>query len=88
MVRIFRSKEIEGIIHQFSVLLGHNEQGHLVSLLKSGTIGEIVDEADYGGNLVITVETAGGDVLLPIHEDLIVSIHDDVITLDIPEGLF
>ena len=52
------------------------------------TIGEIVDEADYGGNLVITVETAGGDVLLPIHEDLIVSIHDDVITLDIPEGLF
>ena len=33
LVRIFRSEEIEGIIHQFSVLLGHNEQGHLVSLL-------------------------------------------------------
>jgi 16S rRNA processing protein RimM len=50
-------------------------------------VGEIVDEVDYGGNLVITVETPGGDVLLPIHEDLIVSIHDDVISLDIPEGL-
>ena len=50
-------------------------------------IGTIVDFNDYGGNLLITVETPGGEVLLPIHEDLIVSIHDDTLTLDIPEGL-
>lgn len=50
-------------------------------------IGEVVDFSDYGGNTLITVETEQGEVLLPIHEDLIVSIHDDVLTLDIPEGL-
>jgi ribosomal 30S subunit maturation factor RimM len=51
-------------------------------------IGEIVDSSDYGGNIVITVETADrGEVLLPIHEELIVGIHNDIITLDIPEGL-
>ena len=50
-------------------------------------IGPVVDFSDYGGNTVITVETADGERLIPIHEDLIVSIHDDVVTLDIPEGL-
>ena len=51
-------------------------------------IGEIIDSSDYGGNIVITVETADrGEVLLPIHEELIVGIHNDIITLDIPEGL-
>ena len=50
-------------------------------------VGTIVDFNDYGGNLLITVETPGGEVLLPIHEDLIVSIHDDTLTLDIPDGL-
>ena len=51
-------------------------------------VGEIVDFSDYGGNIVITVETAGGrEILLPLHEDLIVSIHDEVVTLDIPDGL-
>ena len=51
-------------------------------------IGTVVDFSDYGGNTLITVETDGGDVLIPIHEDLIVSIHKDVMTLDIPEGLY
>ena len=50
-------------------------------------IGEIVDFNDYSGNVTITVDTEKGEVLLPIHEDLIVGIHDDVITLDIPDGL-
>lgn len=51
-------------------------------------IGEIVDFSDYGGNVVITVETAErGEVLLPLHEELIIGIHGDVITLDIPDGL-
>ena len=51
-------------------------------------IGEIVDFSDYGGNIVLTVETKDrGEVLLPLHEELIVNIHGEVITLDIPEGL-
>ena len=50
-------------------------------------IGEIVDMSDYGGNLVVTVETDHGDVLLPVHEELIVGIHDDILTMDIPAGL-
>ncbi len=50
-------------------------------------VGEVVDFSDYGGNTLITVDTEHGEVLLPIHEDLIVSIHDDVLTLDIPDGL-
>ena len=51
-------------------------------------IGEIVDYSDYGGNIVLTVETEdSGEVLLPLHEELIVNIHGEVITLDIPEGL-
>ena len=50
-------------------------------------VGEVVDFSDYGGNTLITVDTEHGEVLLPIHEELIVSIHDDVLTLEIPEGL-
>ena len=50
-------------------------------------IGEIVDFNDYGGNMLITVDAEQGELLLPLHEDLIVSIHGDVMTLDIPEGL-
>ena len=51
-------------------------------------VGEIVDFSDYGGNIVLTVETKDrGEVLLPLHEELIVNIHGEVITLDIPEGL-
>ena len=50
-------------------------------------IGEIVDFNDYGGNMLITVDAEQGEILLPLHEDLIVSIHGDVMTLNIPEGL-
>ena len=51
-------------------------------------LGEIVDEADYSGNLVVTVRTPGGEeILLPLHEDLIAGIRDDVVTLEIPQGL-
>ena len=52
------------------------------------TVGSVVDFSDYGGNVVITVETESGDeILLPLHEELVRSVRDDVITLEIPEGL-
>ena len=50
-------------------------------------VGEIVDYNDYAGNITITVETGHGEVLLPLHEDLIAGIDDDVLTLEIPDGL-
>ena len=50
-------------------------------------IGEIVDFNDYGGNMLVTVDAEQGEILLPLHEDLIVSIHGDIMTLDIPDGL-
>ena len=50
-------------------------------------VGTIVDFSDYGGNTLITVDTQHGEVLIPLHEDLIVNVHGDVITLDIPDGL-
>ena len=51
-------------------------------------VGEIVDFSDYGGNIVLTVETEDGqEILLPFHEELVVNVHDEIITLDIPAGL-
>ena len=50
-------------------------------------VGEIVDMNDYAGNLLVTVDTQRGEVLLPLHEDLIAEVDDEVITLEIPEGL-
>jgi 16S rRNA processing protein RimM len=51
-------------------------------------VGEIVDFSDYGGNVVLTVETPEGrEALLPLHEELIVGIDDDILTLEIPDGL-
>ena len=52
-------------------------------------VGEIVDFSDYGGNGVVTLETADGqELMLPLHEDLVVEVTDDVITLAVPDGLF
>lgn len=51
-------------------------------------LGEIVDEADYSGNLVVTVRTTDGrEILLPLHEDLVAGVREDVVTLQIPKGL-
>jgi len=50
-------------------------------------LGPVVDFNDYGGNTLITVDTENGEILLPLHEKLIVNIHEDVVTLDIPDGL-
>ena len=71
---------------------GDEDEDSLIGLrvrdARTGQIlGEIVDFSDYGGNTLITVDTENGDVLLPIHENLIGGIQDDVLTLTIPEGL-
>ena len=45
--------------------------------------------ADIPGNPCIEVETENGEVMIPLHEDLILAVDPDnrEIVLDIPEGL-
>ena len=52
-------------------------------------IGPIVGYEDIPGNLCVYVDTAQGQVLLPLHQDLVASMDHDrrEITLTIPEGL-
>ena len=53
------------------------------------TVGEITDYEDIPGNTCIYVETSNGQVMIPLHEDLILSVDEDSesISVDIPEGL-
>jgi 16S rRNA processing protein RimM len=55
-----------------------------------GHIGEINDVHDYSGNLLLSVDYQGKDALVPLNEDLIVRVDEDLreIELRIPEGLF
>jgi 16S rRNA processing protein RimM len=55
-----------------------------------GLIGEIKEVHDYAGNLLLSVDYQGKEVLIPINEDLIIRIDEDLreIELLIPEGLF
>ena len=51
-------------------------------------VGTVTDYEDIPGNTCLWVRRPDGtEVLLPFHEDLIVSLADGVLTLQIPEGL-
>ncbi len=51
-------------------------------------VGTVTDYEDIPGNTCLWVKRPSGEeVLLPFHEDLIVSLADGVLTLQIPEGL-
>lgn len=58
---------------------------------KSGlAVGTVRDYEDIPGNLCIWVATpAGNELLLPLHDDLILDLNEDTetLTLSIPEGL-
>lgn len=55
-----------------------------------GLIGEITDVNDYSGNLLLSVDYEGREVLIPLNEELMVRLDEDLqeIELRIPEGLF
>lgn len=55
-----------------------------------GLIGEINDVHDYAGNLLLSVDYQGKEVLVPLNDDLIIAVNEDLgeITLRIPDGLF
>ena len=52
-------------------------------------VGEITDYEDIPGNTCLYVETKDGQVMIPLHEDLILSVDEDskAISVDVPEGL-
>ena len=52
-------------------------------------VGTVTDYEDIPGNLCIYVNTPGGEVLLPLHQELVISTDPSakVLTLVIPEGL-
>ncbi|MBR5384519.1 MAG: PRC-barrel domain-containing protein [Bacteroidales bacterium] len=52
-------------------------------------VGTITDFEDIPGNTCLYVDTTGGEVLLPFHEDLVIDINEETrtLTLTIPDGL-
>ena len=61
----------------------------VLSAADGAPIGTIADYEDIPGNLCVYVDTPGGQVLLPLHQDLVSALDRDrrEITLVIPEGL-
>ncbi|MFW6257842.1 MAG: ribosome maturation factor RimM [Prolixibacteraceae bacterium] len=55
----------------------------------SGKIGTITDVKDFSGNMVMTVDYHGEDILIPFSEDFLVSTDEvhKTVTMDLPEGL-
>lgn len=53
------------------------------------TVGTIAGHADIPGNPCVHVDTADGQVMLPLHEDLILSVDGDrrTIVMTVPDGL-
>lgn len=54
-----------------------------------GEVGEIFNVMDIPNNTCIEVQTKNGEVIIPLHDDLIISIDPKKmrITMEIPEGL-
>lgn len=52
-------------------------------------VGEITDYEDIPGNTCIYVETKDGQAMIPLHEDLILSVDEDSksISVSVPDGL-
>jgi 16S rRNA processing protein RimM len=55
-----------------------------------GLIGEILEVNDFSGNVLLSVEYMGKEAMVPLNEDLIVRLDENLreIELRIPEGLF
>jgi len=55
-----------------------------------GLIGEITEVNDFSGNVLLSVEYHGKEAMVPLNDDLIVRLDEDLheIELRIPEGLF
>ena len=68
---------------------GEDLTGWTVKNSDGSVVGTVTGHEDIPGNLCIYVETPHGEVLLPLHEELVVSMDPEkkLVTLIIPEGL-
>ncbi|MFO8001049.1 MAG: 16S rRNA processing protein RimM [Marinilabilia sp.] len=63
--------------------------GYKLKDKKEGIIGEISGIQDISNNPLFIVEGPGGEILIPVAEDLVVRIDDEarIVEMEIPEGL-
>ena len=61
--------------------------GRMIRDAEGNGIGIVKEVSDYGGNVCITVDYNGRDVILPFHKDLIIKVKRNGIWLTIPSGL-
>ena len=59
----------------------------VIDAATGAVVGPITEMYDYSGNICISVDWHGREVMLPVHEDLIKKVRKDKITLIIPDGL-
>jgi len=59
-------------------------------LCRGARIGEVTGMEPIPGNLCLYVAAEGGEAMIPLHEDFIISVDPDsrILDLDLPEGLF
>ena len=62
---------------------------YLLEDVTRGKIGLIIHEDDFSGNIVLTVDYDGEEILVPFNENLLVLIDENkkVIRMNLPEGL-
>lgn len=67
----------------------HNLEGWTLKNADSFQVGTIISIEEIPGNPCLCVDTKNGQVLIPLHEDLILSVNEDLqeIVMSIPEGL-
>lgn len=67
----------------------HNIEGWTLRNSDSCKVGTIISIEEIPGNPCLSVDTKSGQVLIPFHEDLILSVNEDLqkIIMSIPEGL-
>jgi 16S rRNA processing protein RimM len=80
----------EDVIEMEDEMGPHSLVGYQLIGEGMGVIGEIKEVHDYAGNLFLSVYYKGKDVLVPLNEELIISIDEELreIELQIAEGLF
>jgi 16S rRNA processing protein RimM len=65
-------------------------EGYLLLDEQLGEIGMINQVDDYAGNIVLTVNYRGNELLVPFNEDILIAVNESLktITLKLPEGIF
>lgn len=85
---LMRASSLPGDEQEDGLLL-EDLPGWTIASPDGRTLGVVTDFEDIPGNPCLYVETPGGQAMIPLHEDFILSADEKerVLTLDLPEGL-